>query len=247
MSETGEHAPSLQDLVSSVLAALRARDIPRLAKDVCRGCVSLLPVDGASLSIMLGTGHRENLFATDAVMERVEAVQFSLGEGPCFEAFQTGNPVLVPDLAREGGTSWPVFAAEMPTDDIGAIFAFPLRRGAARFGAIDMYREHPGWLSSSELEVALRIADVATSALLAASANGPDGESGEISAAWVLDFTRTQAIVHQATGIVVAHYAVPAAQALAQLRGYSFATGRLLNDVAADLVTRRLHPEVVTE
>lgn len=247
MREVGDHAPSLQDLVSSVLAALRVGDVRGLAGDVCRACVSLLPVDGASMSVMLGTGHRESLYATDAVMERIEAMQYSLGEGPCYEAFKTGNPVLVPDLARDGGASWPLFAAEMAVDEVSAIFALPLRRGAARFGGIDMYRHDSGWLSSSELAVALRIADVATSALLAAAATSPDGDNGEMSAAWVLDFTRTQAVVHQATGMVVAHSAIPAAQALAQLRGYSFATGRLLNDVAADLVARRLHPEVVTE
>lgn len=244
MSESSDSEPSLRDLLSSVMAALRQDDVPGLAAHVCHACVSLLPVDGASLSVMLGTGHRESLYATDAVMRKVEAVQYTLGEGPCYEAFQTGNPVLVPDLERDGGHSWPAFAAEMPAGTIGAIFALPLRRGAARFGAIDLYRREPGWLTTADLEVALRIADVATSALLAASAKGP---AVDISDAWVVDFTRARAVVHQATGIVVAHYAIPAVQALARLRGYSFASGRLLDDVAADLVSRRLHPAVVTE
>lgn len=244
MSESSDSEPSLRALVSSVLASLRAEDVPSAAAQVCHACVSLLPVDGASLSVMLGTGHRESLYATDAVMQHVEAVQYSLGEGPCYEAFHSGYPVLVPDLERDGGGSWPLFAAEMPAGTIGAIFALPLRRGAARFGAIDMYRREPGWLSNAELEVALRISDIATSALLAASAGGPGRDTTE---SWIVDFTRARAVVHQATGIVVAHYAIPAVQALARLRGYSFASGRLLDDVAADLVARRLHPAVVTE
>lgn len=242
MSESGELSLSLRELVSSVLAALRERDAREVAARVGRACVALLPIDGVSLSVILGTGHRQSLYASDAVMEHVEAVQFSLGEGPCFEAFQTGVPVLVPDLASDAGQSWPMFAAQMATTDIGAIFAFPLRHGAARFGAMDMYRRSPDWLSDTEVATVLRITDIATSALLAASASGEDGEISEDS---IMELTRTRAVVHQATGMVVAEFAIPAEQALARLRGYAFATGRLLDDVAADLVAHRLHPAVI--
>lgn len=241
VSESGELAPSIRDLVSSVLAALRAGDAVSLAARVCEACVSLLPVDGASLSVMLGTGHRQSLYASDAVMEHIEALQFSLAEGPCLEAFQTGLPVLVADLPNDGIQSWPVFAAEVSTE-VGAIFAFPLRRGAVRFGAVDLYRRTPGWFSDAELATALQLTDIATSALLAASATGPEGE---ISANWLTELTRSIAVVHQATGMVVAEFAIPAEQALARLRGYAFATGRLLDDVSADLVALRLHPAVM--
>lgn len=242
MSESGELAPSMRALVSSVLAALRAGDMRGVAAQVCQACVSLLPVDGASLSVMLGTRHRQSLYASDSVMEHVEAVQFSLGEGPCFEAFETGVPVLVPDLAIDAGQSWPLFASELASTEVGAIFAFPLRRGAAEFGAMDLYRRSPGWLADAEVATALRITDIAASALLAASATDQDGE---ISEDWIMELTRTRAAVHQATGMVAGEFAIPTAPALALLRAYAFARGRLLDDVAADLVARRLHPAVL--
>ncbi len=106
------------------------------------------------------------LYASDAVVERIEALQFSLGGGQCFEAFNTGRPVVVPDLAAASGAAWPVFASHTVDEPIGAIFAFPLHRGAARVGAIDMYRRSPGWLSLGELATALQVADIATTALL---------------------------------------------------------------------------------
>jgi hypothetical protein len=213
--------------------------------------VTLLPVDGASISVMLGRRHRQSLYASDAVIERIEDLQFSLGEGPCYEAFETGRPVLVPDLARDAGTAWPVFAAQAAasfegggdTYQAGAVFAFPLVRGAARFGAMDMYRRTPGWLSEAEVATALSITDVATSALLAASVSGPEGE---ISEAWLTDLTLDRAVVHQATGMVSAEFEVPVDQALALLRGYAFGVGRLLGEVSTDLVAGRLHPGVVS-
>jgi AmiR/NasT family two-component response regulator len=46
--------------------------------------------------------------------------------------------------------------------------------------------------------------------------------------------------VHQATGMLIAHLDVPAAEALARLRAYAFGHDRALRDVAADLVAGRL-------
>jgi hypothetical protein len=246
-SQSAASAASVSGLVSTVLASLRqGRGALAALGEVCRACVELLPVDGASVSIMLGRRHRQSMYASDAVIERIEDLQFSLGEGPCYEAFETGRPVLVPDLAQDAGAAWPVFAAQVEAGGdlyrVGAIFAFPLRRGAARFGAMDMYRRTPGWLSDAEVATALLITDVATSALLAASPSGPEGE---VSEAWLADFTLDRAVVHQATGMVSAEFGVPVDQALALLRGYAFGAGRLLGEVATDMVAGRLQPSVV--
>ncbi|WP_424187087.1 ANTAR domain-containing protein [Actinokineospora sp. G85] len=64
---------------------------------------------------------------------------------------------------------------------------------------------------------------------------------GEIEGAWS-DLPLSHAQVHQAAGMLIAEFAIPAEQALARLRGYAFAVGRLVDDVADDLVCRRLAP-----
>ncbi|WIX75148.1 GAF domain-containing protein [Amycolatopsis carbonis] len=210
---------------------------------LCRACVQLLPVDGASVSLMTGAEHRETLYASDPVVGHIETLQFSLGEGPCFEAFTTGRPVLIADLAADAASAWPVFATQMAGQPVGAIFAFPLLLGAARVGAIDMYRRTPGWLTPTELATALRIADIAASALIAPHRGGLDTGLGEV---WLAVLPRNSEQVHQVTGMLIAEYAIPAHEALARLRGYAFANGRLINEVAADLVTRRTHPREIS-
>lgn len=202
---------------------------------VARACVELLPVSGASISIMAGVAHRETLYASDAVIERIEALQFSLGEGPSFEAFHTGRPVLVPDLAEAVGRSWPVFATQIAAESVGAIFAFPLAQGAARVGAIDMYRCEPGWLRPDEIATAMQVAAIATTAVLGSHALGGPG-----LADWIRALPSRRETVHQATGMLIAAHHISAEHALARLRGYAFAAGRLLDDVAVDLVKRRL-------
>jgi hypothetical protein len=80
---------TIQRLRTIVSAALRepVGSNEPLAK-VCRACVELLPVDGASVSVMSATQHRETLFVTDETIAVVESLQFTLGEGPCFDAFR---------------------------------------------------------------------------------------------------------------------------------------------------------------
>lgn len=204
---------------------------------VIRACVDVLPVDGASISVMSGPRERETLYASDKIAAQIEDVQFSLGEGPCFEAFSTRRPVLVPDLAQASVAEWPVFATAIATLPIGAIFAFPLQAGAIGIGAVDLYRRRPGWLSGDELAVALEVIDLVTAVLLGLLL----GESGDADGfQGVLSPGREQ--VHQATGMLIAAFDISAEEALARLRGYAFVKGRSLDDVAKDMVSRKLSP-----
>ncbi|ALG14640.1 hypothetical protein AOZ06_08605 [Kibdelosporangium phytohabitans] len=210
-------------------------------KRVCEASTDLLPVDGASISISLGPRLRSTLYASDAVSSRIESLQFSLGEGPCFQSFETRRPVLVPDLVNFTTREWPVFAKELARLRIGAIFAFPMQRGAIRIGVVDFYRTKPGWLSPSELAAALEVVDIATLLLL-------DAQSGPIAAeSWPttrLDHEQ----VHQATGVLIAAFGIPAEEALARLRAYAFARDQLVDEVARAIMARRLSPrELVDE
>jgi GAF domain-containing protein len=218
-------------------ALLDQASVVDVVRQLCVACVELLPVDGASVSVMSDTDNRETVYASDAVIAHIEAVQFTLGEGPCFEAFHTRRPVLVPDLASAVAPSWPLFAAELVGHPVGAIFAFPLQSGAINIGAMDLYRRTPGWLSGEQVALALHAVDIATLALLAAQFDGPDGARN-----WT-DLPLHHEQVHQATGMVMAALGMPAAQALARLRGYAFANGRMVDDVARDIVARRLAPK----
>ncbi|MDO3647797.1 GAF domain-containing protein [Nocardia mangyaensis] len=228
---------SILEARAALLSALdSSRDGVDAVARLGRMCVDLLPVDGASISLMADTNIRETLYTSDEVVARIDAVQFSLGEGPCFEAFQTRRPVLVADL-RATNTAWPVFATEMTNEAVGAIFAFPLISGAISLGAMDLYREQPGWLSAAEVAIALQTVDIVTLAVLEMQMNVLDQPQS-----WWTDLPSSRGQVHQATGMLIAEFGISAAHALARLRAYSFTTGRLVDDVADDLVARRLTP-----
>jgi hypothetical protein len=233
MSDLGDPAQRVRTVVAAVLRDHMGE--PDLLSRVCRACTELLPVNGMSISVMNDADRREVLYASDEVSARIEAIQFSLGEGPCFEAFHTCMPVLVPDLPAAIAPSWPAFAAEMATEPVGAIFAFPLQSGAICIGAMDLYRRRPGWLSAAELTTALAVVDVAVIVMLNLLAEAEHGD-------WWLDLPEQREQVHQAVGMLIAAFGIPADQALARLRGYAFAVGRLVDEVAHDIVARRLTP-----
>lgn len=208
-------------------------------EQVGQACLDLLPVDGASIAVMTpDTQHREVLYASDEAIAAVEALQFSLGEGPCYEAFHTGAPVLVPDLAADAATSWPVFAhetvAHADSRAVAAVFAFPLRTGAASIGALDLYRTQTGWLSDEQVSTALELVDLASLAVLGIQFGDAAEDLSELSHA--------RAEVHQATGMLIAAWQISATEALARLRAAAYTTGRFVDDVAADLVHRRRNP-----
>lgn len=207
-----------------------------------RACVELLPVDGVSILMTSGTEPGEVLFASDEVIDRVESLQFTLGEGPSFEAVGTHRPVLVPDIATDPASAWPVFATEISQLPVGAIFAFPLQSGAIGLGTIDMYRRRPGLLTHDELVIALEIVDVMTQILLGLAGTGRDADIGYV---WLEDLPHHHAVVHQATGMLIAGHAVSARTALSRLRAHAFVTGRLIEDVARDITTRRLRIEEI--
>src|SRR5438270_13822773 len=52
---------------------------------------------GAGLSVTLRAGAGEPTYATDVRCDRLAELQFTLGEGPCVEAFAEDGTVLVED------------------------------------------------------------------------------------------------------------------------------------------------------
>jgi len=202
---------------------------------MCDACVAYLPsVSGVGVAVMTRLPAQEVRYASDRVSERVEELQVVLGEGPCVDAFSAGQPVLAADLsAGAWARRWPAFVPEALAAGVGALFALPLQIGAARVGVMDLHRRAPGELDGQELAAALVFADATTQALLI-EAHVRDIEG-------VPDLYQSyRAVVHQATGIVKAQLNISIAEALVRLRAYAYAEERPIEDVAGDVVARRL-------
>ncbi|MFI5892661.1 GAF and ANTAR domain-containing protein [Actinoplanes sp. NPDC051513] len=216
------------------LVAAHGPDVGRL----CEACVAGLPgVAGAGLAVMttLPTLPAQQVrYASNTVSARVEELQVTLGEGPCREAFADRRPVLAGDLDDAFWLRrWPIFVPAAIDAGAKALFALPLRVGDMCLGVIDLYRPGPGVLAGEDLAEALAFADAATELLLAEHL--PGGEQPGTERAFA-----HRAVVHQATGMVSAQRGVPVDDAFLLLRAHAYVTERGLEDVARDVVARRL-------
>lgn len=191
---------------------------------------------GAGIMLMSGDIARGSVCSTNAVSSLIEELQYSLGEGPCVDAYQEDRPVLEPDLARPREPRWLAFSAPVVAAGARAVFGFPLRVGAVRLGALNLYRDRSGALTSGQHADVLVMASVAAEAVLGIQAGAPVGTLAEELEAGA-DF---KFVVHQASGMVAAQLGITVAQALIRLRGYAFANERTLADVAEDVVSRAL-------
>lgn len=209
-------------------------DLPRL---LCLACVRELPVDGAGISLIGDQGVQLMVTATDEPARLLEELQFTLGEGPCIDAFDAGRPAGEPDLTTTAGAGrWPGFGPAAIDCGIAAVFAFPLQLGGIRLGVLDLYRGAPGVLDEAQAAAALVFTDAATVLLLQLQAEVSPGQlPGYVDAALA-----SRAEVHQAAGMVSVQAGVSLSDALVLLQARAFASGRSLIDLAGDIVDRRL-------
>jgi len=131
--------------------------------------VGLMPVSAAGVTLIAPGAEPRYIAASNGAALRFERLQTELEEGPCVETYRTGEAVMVPDV--RGETRFPTFSSRAVDAGLGAVFTFPLRHGASRLlGALDLYREDPGELSSESLATAQTLADVASAYLINAQA-----------------------------------------------------------------------------
>ena len=126
--------------------------------------VLVLPITSAGVTLISAGAAPHYVAASDDAALRFEQLQSNLGEGPCVCAYESGQPVVVPDLRVE--RRFPRFAPAALTAGLSAVFTFPLHDGDGRLGALDLYRETPGELDSHDMAAAQTLADVAAAYLL---------------------------------------------------------------------------------
>lgn len=186
--------------------------------------------------IMSGGLPSGSVCSSNDVSALVEELQFSLGEGPCLDAFHRALPVLEPDLAHPKEIRWSAFSPPAVAAGVGAIFGFPMQVGAIRLGALNFYRDRPGILTNEQHADALIMADVATRAIVSMQLPAPHGQvAKELEAGSTIRY-----IVHQASGMIAAQLDVTMEEALIRLRARAFADGRPLSELSQDVVDRRL-------
>ena len=202
-------------------------------QQLCRAAAHALPAIGVGVSLISEIGHQVTFATSGPTFEKIEELQFTMGEGPCIDAFASRTPVLTADLSA-CLERWPGYAPAVLDEGVRAVFAFPLQVGAARMGALDVFRETTGELPSSAFNLALAFAEVAMATLLdAQNRAGPIPSVPEQA-------SESRFELYQAQGMVMIQLGVGLPEAMARLRAYAFTNDRVLSDVADDIIGGQL-------
>jgi diguanylate cyclase (GGDEF)-like protein len=162
-----------EDKLSGVLgefARTMITDFPiqRILDRLVDRIVDVLPITSAGVTLIAEGSTPHYIAASDESARQFERLQTEINEGPCLEAFRTGRPVALPDLANDD--RFPRYSPAAVEAGLLAVFTFPLFHGLERFGALDLYRRTPGDLDSADMIAAQTLADVAAALLLNAKA-----------------------------------------------------------------------------
>ena len=201
---------------------------------LCEVCADVSQMSGAGIMLVTGDVQQGSVCSSNAVSHLIEELQFTLGEGPCVDAHRERRPVFEPELASSGVSRWLAFTPAAVTAGAQAVFGFPLQVGGVGLGALNLYRDSPGPMSDDQCADTLVLADVAAHAVLAMQYNAPPGALGTHLEA------NFRFVVHQASGMAAVQLGVTVSEALIRMRAYAFGHDRLLTDVAADIVARKL-------
>ncbi len=224
------------DRLRRVLAVLSDGESTWPAARLCAVGPQIAGVNGAGVMLMAGDIPHGSLCASDDISQLIEELQYTLGEGPCVDAYQRDAIVSEPDLADPETSRWSAFTPPALQAGVRAVFGFPLRVGMVRLGALNLYRDRPGGLSPEQHADALVLADVTARWVLDAQAGAASGlVATQLEAGADFHFS-----VHNAAGIVSVQEDVSVTEALIRLRAFAYSHDRLLADVAQDVIARRL-------
>jgi len=227
-----------RDLMARVTEEARDGLTDELPARLCAACVRVLPVAGASVSLVSG-GARATLCATDETATRLAEIQYTLGEGPSLRAGSVRAPVSAVDLTSGRDAQWwPLFARQAVSVGAVSAFSFPLGQGGGVLGTMDLYGTTAGALGERGMVLALRAADAVTMALATLQDQQCEEPMGS-GVAWWVQAEANHEEVYKATGMLMVRLGVNADEALARLRARAFSLDRTVTEVARDITTRR--------
>ncbi len=208
-----------------------APDVP-LPLRMCHACVSILGVDGGSLTVAFEGAERVTLCSTNRWAAELEDLQEVIGEGPSYAAYEE-RAIMTLLVGRDDGR-WPLFSDGLRDTFAGRfIYAVPIMPGPQTMGVATFHQNRPTALLVDDATGQLLINAVGVA--LARDPDLLDDERLAKANSW-----NSRARVNQAVGMVMGQLHLSPDDALALLRAHAYAHGRTLVEISDQIIARRL-------
>jgi hypothetical protein len=218
------------------LIAQHEREDPH-GVSLCEVAAEITELSGAGIAITSGGEHAARLCTSNRIAGDLMNLEITVGEGPGTDAGRTGLAVDEQNLLQTEIARWVIYKPGAVAAGAQAVFGFPIRIGAARFGSLSLFRDQPGPLSEPQASDAYLMASVIGRAILAMQAGAHRGGlASELEGQSNFDFS-----IHQAAGMVAVQGSMTVKDALVMLRAHAFAINKDLSMLAISVVARRTH------
>jgi transcriptional regulator with GAF, ATPase, and Fis domain len=198
-------------------------------------CTELLGV--AACGVLLADHHGLLTLVAASTEEArlVELAQMENSEGPCMDAYNTGQPVQRGNLA-DSDPRWPAFTAAARAAGFTAVQALPMRLREERLGALNLLSATPGRLDDDTIALGQALADAATIGIIHQRVLARQ----EVIVEQLQVALNSRIVIEQAKGFLAERLAVDVEAAFALLRHYAREHNRKLTEVATDVLENRL-------
>jgi len=203
---------------------------------LCSAAAELMALDGAAIALKSGDEDLISLCTSNKMASALMDLELTLGEGPAVDASR-GDATKDINLLGATTSTWGTYGPEAAALGARAVFGFPVRLGAIRFGALSLFRARAGPLNAEQDADAYLMASVIGRAVLSMQAGGSHQNlAGELNGASMLDFR-----VHQAAGMLAIQGSISVKDALVLLRAHAFGSGSQLSGLADLVVSGSTH------
>jgi GAF domain-containing protein len=212
-------------------------DVVDLLTGLADRCVHLLGVAAAGVMLASPEGDLRLVASSSEAMRVLEVFELQAQEGPCLDAFRTGERVEHEHL-RAGAGRWPRFATVALEAGFKSAFALPLRLREVTIGAMNLFHAQHTPMDERDVIVARAFADLATITVLQHRVAAESQRLNEqLSAALA-----SRIVIEQAKGVISERVGLDLAEAFTRLRRYARNHNQRLSDVAQAAVDGTLDP-----
>jgi GAF domain-containing protein len=213
-------------------------DVVDLLTGLADRCVNLLGVSAAGVMLAAPEGSLGLVASSSEAMRLLELFELQAQEGPCLDAYRTGQPVGHEDLDADSG-QWPSFAAAALGAGFQSALALPLRLREATLGALNLLSVTQIPMDEADVIVARAFADLATLSIVQHRAAAEAQRLNEQLAAALT----SRVVIEQAKGVISERAGVDLAEAFSRLRAYARNHNLRLTDVAQAAIDGTLDPQ----
>jgi GAF domain-containing protein len=212
-------------------------DVVDLLTGLADRCVNLLGVSAAGVMLASPEGRLGLVASSSEAMRLLELFELQAQQGPCLDAFRSGQRVEQETL-EAGSGRWPSFSAAALKAGFRSALALPLRLREATLGALNLLSVTRIPMGEADVIVARAFADLATLSIVQhRAATEAQRLNEQLSGALT-----SRVSIEQAKGVISERASVDPTEAFSRLRSYARNSNLRLTDVAEAAVGGTLDP-----